>query len=141
LLLCVSIGSIKEGKWPNGHGSSLPKSRKHCWGGNYWIFGFFLILTSYIIGDAVIETEIEFYFCYIHIQVVIEPVQGKKVEHNGVKIELLGQIGVLNLLPFLIFRSCILYLEDHVLIVVVVVVVIIIIIIIIIYSIMWKILT
>ncbi|CAK7331905.1 unnamed protein product [Dovyalis caffra] len=25
-------------------------------------------------------------------EVVIEPVQGKKVEHNGVKIELLGQI-------------------------------------------------
>jgi hypothetical protein len=130
LLLCVSIGSIKEGKWPNGHGSSLPKSRKHCWGGNYWIFGFFLNLTSYIFGDVVIETEIEFYHCYIHFQVVIEPVQGKKVEHNGVKIELLGQIGVLNSLPFLIFRSCILYLGDHVHIVIIII-----------YSIMWKILT
>ena len=130
MLLCVSIGSIKEGKWANGHGSSLPKSRKHCWGGNYWIFCFFLNLTSHIFGDVVIETEIEFYCCYIHIQVVIEPVQGKKVEHNGVKIELLGQIGVLNLLPFLIFRSCILYLEDHVLIVIIII-----------YSIMWKILT
>ena len=28
------------------------------------------------------------------IQVVIDPIQGKKVEHSGVKIELLGQIGV-----------------------------------------------
>lgn len=27
-------------------------------------------------------------------QVSIEPVQGKKVEHTGVKIELLGQIGM-----------------------------------------------
>lgn len=27
------------------------------------------------------------------IQVSIEPIQGKKVEHNGVKVELLGQIG------------------------------------------------
>lgn len=29
------------------------------------------------------------------IQVAIEPIQGKKVEHTGVKIELLGQIGML----------------------------------------------
>jgi vacuolar protein sorting-associated protein 26 len=27
-------------------------------------------------------------------KVCIEPYQGKKVEHNGVKVELLGQIGV-----------------------------------------------
>ena len=65
-------------------------------------------------GNVVIETGIESYYFCIQFQVVIEPVQGKKVEHNGVKIELLGQIGVLNLLPVLIFRSCILYLEDHV---------------------------
>jgi hypothetical protein len=34
-------------------------------------------------------------FFYTHqlFQVSIEPVQGKKVEHTGVKIELLGQIG------------------------------------------------
>ncbi|KAL5555092.1 hypothetical protein UlMin_037328, partial [Ulmus minor] len=29
---------------------------------------------------------------YIVGEVVIEPVQGKKLEHNGVKIELLGKI-------------------------------------------------
>jgi len=33
-------------------------------------------------------------------QVVIEPSNGKKVEHNGVKIELLGQIGVFPLFFF-----------------------------------------
>ncbi|GMP99243.1 hypothetical protein CsSME_00046787 [Camellia sinensis var. sinensis] len=31
-------------------------------------------------------------------EVLIEPQQGKKVEHTGVKIELLGQIGLFNLL-------------------------------------------
>lgn len=34
------------------------------------------------------------------VQVVIEPAQGKKVEHTGVKIELLGQIGMLCWIPF-----------------------------------------
>lgn len=33
-------------------------------------------------------------------QVSIEPTQGKKVEHNGVKIELLGQIGLFHLFAF-----------------------------------------
>lgn len=33
--------------------------------------------------------------CY-YVQVIIEPTQGKKVEHTGVKIELDGQIGVLS---------------------------------------------
>lgn len=32
-----------------------------------------------------------------HMQVSIEPIQGKRVEHNGVKVELLGQIGALYL--------------------------------------------
>lgn len=32
------------------------------------------------------------------VQVSVEPVHGKKVEHTGVKIELLGQIGVLLIL-------------------------------------------
>ncbi|WRX31539.1 Vacuolar protein sorting protein 26 related - like 2 [Theobroma cacao] len=38
-------------------------------------------------------------------EVVIEPIQGKKVEHNGVKIELLGQIGVLHLLHVFCFSD------------------------------------
>lgn len=33
--------------------------------------------------------------CNFHIQVLIEPIQGKKLEHSGFKIELLGQIGEL----------------------------------------------
>ncbi|KAL5577673.1 hypothetical protein UlMin_019372, partial [Ulmus minor] len=33
---------------------------------------------------------------YIVGEVVIEPVQGKKLEHNGVKIELLGKIKILR---------------------------------------------
>ena len=41
-------------------------------------------------GEGLILT-----FCY-YVQVIIEPTQGKKVEHTGVKIELLGQIGVLS---------------------------------------------
>ncbi|KAA3458949.1 vacuolar protein sorting-associated protein 26A-like [Gossypium australe] len=38
-------------------------------------------------------------------EVVIEPVHRKKVEHNGVKIELLGQIGLLYFLMSFIFIS------------------------------------
>ena len=34
----------------------------------------------------------------------MEPTQGKKFEHNGIKIELLGQIGVLPLLQDFRFR-------------------------------------
>lgn len=30
-------------------------------------------------------------------QISVEPVSGKKVEHNGIKVELLGQIGVFPL--------------------------------------------
>ncbi|CAN1837567.1 Vacuolar protein sorting-associated protein 26A, partial [Linum perenne] len=33
-------------------------------------------------------------------EVVVEPTQGKKIEHNGIKIELLGQIGKKELVPF-----------------------------------------
>lgn len=33
-----------------------------------------------------------------HLQISIEPFQGKKIEHNGVKVELLGQIGLSLLL-------------------------------------------
>ena len=36
-------------------------------------------------------------------QVIIEPSNGKKVEHNGVKIELLGQIGVFPSVVFFFF--------------------------------------
>lgn len=32
------------------------------------------------------------------VQISIEPFQGKKIEHNGVKVELLGQIGLFFLL-------------------------------------------
>lgn len=35
--------------------------------------------------------------CSFNFQISIEPVLGKKVEHNGVKIELLGQIGEFSL--------------------------------------------
>ena len=31
-------------------------------------------------------------------QVSIDPIHGKKVEHTGVKIELLGQIGMVNMI-------------------------------------------
>lgn len=41
-----------------------------------------------------------FDFLLLILQVVIEPIHGKKVEHNGVKIELLGQIGVLHVFRF-----------------------------------------
>ncbi|KAH7538284.1 hypothetical protein FEM48_Zijuj03G0183200 [Ziziphus jujuba var. spinosa] len=55
-------GPVKEGKWSNRNGPTIPKSRKHCWQG--------LLLNI----------------------ISIDPIQGKKVEHNGVKVELLGQI-------------------------------------------------
>ncbi|KAF8398140.1 hypothetical protein HHK36_017066 [Tetracentron sinense] len=38
-------------------------------------------------------------------EVSIEPMQGKKVEHNGVKIELLGQIGLLHFLQVFILSE------------------------------------
>lgn len=31
-------------------------------------------------------------------QISVEPISGKKVEHNGIKVELLGQIGMYILL-------------------------------------------
>ena len=34
-------------------------------------------------------------------QVIIEPSNGKKVKHNGVKIELLGRIGVIPSIVFI----------------------------------------
>ncbi|CAN1837566.1 Vacuolar protein sorting-associated protein 26A, partial [Linum perenne] len=38
-------------------------------------------------------------------EVVVEPTQGKKIEHNGIKIELLGQIGKKELVPFKFFAE------------------------------------
>lgn len=37
---------------------------------------------------------------YRCVQISIEPVSGKKVEHNGIKVELLGQIGIFCLMSF-----------------------------------------
>lgn len=40
-------------------------------------------------------------------QISIEPISGKKVEHNGIKVELLGQIGMYVL--FVIYAILILH--------------------------------
>lgn len=37
--------------------------------------------------------------CVSCFQISVEPISGKKVEHNGIKVELLGQIGIV---PFLL---------------------------------------
>lgn len=54
------------------------------------------------IGDC----QIPIFIFHIVLQITIDPLQGKKVDHNGVKIELLGQIGV----HFCCFRIMIIFL-------------------------------
>ncbi|RVW19708.1 Vacuolar protein sorting-associated protein 26B [Vitis vinifera] len=70
------LGSIEEGKWSNSKGSSLPKSREYC---------------GQVIKNQHKGRRLNTYFLLLCTG-FIEPTQGKKVEHTGVKIELLGQI-------------------------------------------------
>lgn len=106
----VFVDSVKEGKWENSYGCSLPEPREYCRRGIvfscfnfetfYWVY-LLIISKSFLFLFAVILSHV---IWFLKLQVVIEPIHGKKVEHTGVKIELLGQIGVLHLLHVFHFR-------------------------------------
>lgn len=85
-------GLIEEGKWTNCNGTALPKSRKYFWQGTFPLISETLkYLDIYL--SLISKTLSENCTLLFHIQISIEPISGKKVEHNGIKVELLGQIG------------------------------------------------
>jgi len=90
-------GSIKERKWSDNTGPPLPKSRKHCWKGTYLTTTCKLVMMLHLHLFLQILRLVVVLVMVRSLQISLEPVQGKKVEHNGIKIELLGQIGELNM--------------------------------------------
>ena len=86
----ILAGGNQEGQREDGHGASLPEPGDHRWRGSASVY----MMRAYSgISTCGVECWVNFLMNWCGDQVSIAPVPGKRLEHTGIKIELLGQIG------------------------------------------------